>query len=578
MALKISQLQRKLVLAKVTDANAFRTTLAKLQPGDTIPFKYKSSSKGAVQEFKAKVETGSVTFSKQGKLVTQKKTYLTDVNNPASKIDLDEVFGFAGLNMKVDVDGIPQLNVEDAARAGDDIEAVAVDEGVDPAQAKSMKQAFLEYFNNNPFKKFVDRFRASRRVADNVRPPNEQARVKAEEVKVESEVDAASISRRAAIDEPLAVEVKQVAEDASDAAKVEQKLDELKSDPEAKAPIDNNPVLESVNTPLERIFVESILEPPGPSVRKGLRTKWQEWRNRPPNERRAAEAVATPAPVEEKAIVQMVEKELPERANKARSENKISTEVQKQLTDAPKSSSWTKREKIAAGAVAGTLLVGGSVVGAMAWYRARASMAGAVAQHQQDLNGCWMYNKLDGTKTKVKLLSCGDLDLTSAMETCSTQSFVTGSTSISDCPNTTFNPCTRNSKNRSTNSQIPLVPNVCDTYVSSGSPAAIEGVTTIPACRKLDGSALPSKQSCSPYCQTENFNLPPHLALMCIDVDFSTAFVDLVSALGYDPQTIFPPANAQLVPPSGPSKAVWIALAVIGVALLIGLGVYWFKN
>jgi hypothetical protein len=579
MAIRISSFQRKLILSRATNAKAFDSILTTLNPGNTVTFTYKKKG-GGTDTLKAKVETGSVTIAKGGKLVTQKKTYLADVDNPASKMDLDDVFAYAGLNMKVDVDGIPRIDAASAERAAEQIEAVGMEDGLGVQQSKAMREAFLEYFNNNPFKQFIDRFRRSRQVADNARPQAQKAKVDEMEAKAESEVEL-SVSRRA-LDEPSVRDIQEVAADAADAGKVEQKLDEVKSEPAAKPPIDENPVLEIVDEPLQRITVQSTLEPPGPSVRDRMRTTWQEWRSRPPTQRKAAEAVVTPAPVEEQAIVKTVEKDIPERANRARTENKISAQVHKELTDGPKSSSWTRREKIAAGAVAGTLLAGAGITAGLAWYRARASMAAAASQHQQDLNGCWMYNKLDGTKVKVKLLSCGDLDLASAMETCSTQSFSAAeSATITDCAKTTFNPCIQSSKSRSSDPLTPLVPNVCDRYVynTPSAPTAIEGVTTVPACRKLDGTSLPAKQSCSPYCQSENFNLPPHLALMCVDVDFSTAFVDLVSALGYNPDTIFPPANAPSPPASpGLSKPVFIALTVIGVVLLIALGVFWFKN
>jgi hypothetical protein len=177
-----------------------------------------------------------------------------------------------------------------------------------------------------------------------------------------------------------------------------------------------------------------------------------------------------------------------------------------------------------------------------------------------------MYNKLDGTKVKVKVLSCGDLDYQGALETCATQNYASMAPSdVLECSVNTFNPCIADSASRSTDPAVPLVPNVCSKYIYKGTtPAAVSGVTLIDACKNADGSSLSAKQTCSPYCKSENFNLPENMGLMCMDVDIETAFIDMVQALGYDPVVIFPPKIPVAAAATTFSKPLLITTAVLG--------------
>lgn len=547
--MSVSQLRQRLMLSRANNFGRFAAALSNfdpriMKPGDKTFFQYRDpTNPKVIKTLETRLELEEVIVMRGGKSNKVKKAFMVDASNPTERVALDLVFQDSGLALKVDADGIPQLDVDGAFRAGNDVENAAVSEGVEPAQAKSMKQAFLDYLQNNPLTTFLQRFRKSRNVAESVtRAPERQA----------------------------SSAIIQNANDVADAKVVEAKLQESKI-PEALA-IDNTPELNEVSGPLQNIVNASAKPPAG----SWFKDQWRAWRSRSPAERTAKDAVVEPTPVEEKTIENFVENELKPRASEAYSKGLVSTRVHKRLTELTNTSSWTNRQKLAAG-VGGTLVVA-AAVGALDWYLTRSNVAATVAEHQQDLNGCWMYNRLDGTKTKVKLLSCGSLDLASAIETCTTQSFP--SSVITECPPTTFNPCTRDSTSRSTDAAVPLVPNVCSAYLynTPTAPPAIAGVTLIPACRKEDGTSLPQNQSCSPYCKTENFDLPPYLALMCIDVDFTTAFVDLVSALGYEPETIFPPANATKPADTSVSKPLLIAAAVLGGVLLVLLGIYWFKK
>jgi len=201
-----------------------------------------------------------------------------------------------------------------------------------------------------------------------------------------------------------------------------------------------------------------------------------------------------------------------------------------------------------------------------------AALAEAAKQHQDDLNGCWLYDYKTNTRTKVKLLTCGDYDLASAIETCETQPFTSTSTAIRDCPSGTFNPCAKESKSRASNSSVPLVPDVCDFYLYKGTaPAAVTGVKVQDACKTPDGKALDTKQACSPYCKTSNFNLKNNLELYCVSVDYPTALYDLLVRLGVPPPPPPPPPAD-----SAASNKLKIAAGVLGGIFVLLLVVYFF--
>lgn len=555
MSSQLKKFQRKIILAKVTQKDDFFQTLIHMQPGEDLSFAYRSKPSESSKLFKVKVISEFVDG--------QYQTFLVDPNDSLARMKADDVFAYANLPLKINPEnGLPIPDKKRAQELAVEAKEGALEDGANSIQAEAMKQSWLEWFNNNPFKRFLDRFKKSRDAAKNAQlldNLNDPRRLRGSESDFSQVVEPSVLIKDA--------------KDALDEGKLGENLEKQKNIPDAK-PIDEK-LPENASETI-KIFVESELIDPSPS----LRQKWQAWRKKPKSKRKVNPEngeFTEPSPVEEQALVTVIEKELPDRASNAESQSSITPEVAKKIKEAPKSSAWTNRQKLAAGVAVGTGVAAGTA--ALTWYLTRATLVGATAQHQEDLNGCWMYNELDGTKTKVKLLSCGTLDLKSAMETCTTQAFPPASgTSITKCPDTVFNPCVRGSKSRSSDSAVPLVPNVCDAYVYKGdAPSAVSGVKLIPACLKEDGTALPAGQSCSPYCRTANFNLPSYLKLMCINVDFNTAFVDLVSALGYDPDKVFPPLN-QPQPPQEVSKPLLIATIVLGALFLLVLGIYWFKN
>jgi hypothetical protein len=206
----------------------------------------------------------------------------------------------------------------------------------------------------------------------------------------------------------------------------------------------------------------------------------------------------------------------------------------------------------------------------------------AVAQqHQKDMNGCWLFDKSNGTMTKVKLLTCGQLVTENGLETCATQTYVPGKDAeIRGCASGTFNPCLKSSTQRTPNLMTPRVPNVCNAYLYNSSnqdlrPTTIAGVTTTDAC------ANASTQPCSTYCKTESFNLPVHMQLICVDVDFATAYADLMGQLGIQPAQLFSSvrANANSNPSAAgggaSSKGLWVGLGIaVGVLVLLGVVAY----
>ena len=201
----------------------------------------------------------------------------------------------------------------------------------------------------------------------------------------------------------------------------------------------------------------------------------------------------------------------------------------------------------------------------------------AAQQHQKDMNGCWLYNKVEGTLTKVKLLTCGHFAATAELETCATQAYTPGNdAAIVNCPAGTFNPCLKSSTQRTTNLSTPTVPNVCNAYLYNGStpPLGVAGVTTTAAC-----AGVPAEQACSSYCKTELFNLPPTMQLICVDMDFATAYADLMSQLGYSPSELFVSTQAKTPVPVAPSrsKVLWV-LGGVAVAVLLAAAGYVFMR
>ena len=207
-------------------------------------------------------------------------------------------------------------------------------------------------------------------------------------------------------------------------------------------------------------------------------------------------------------------------------------------------------------------------------YALASRLGAATEQHQADTNGCYLVDLNPGlppTLTKIQVLTCGNADITNAMETCAPHK---------ECSSTQFNPCLKDAK-APTASQ-PVVPGNCDRYVYKGTkPAQQSGVQMIDACLTEDGKALSEKQNCSSYCKTSNFILEEDQELMCVDLDYDTAFIDLLQALGYTP-----PEIDEIVPPKDPppaagstsfSKPLLIATVVLASLFLL-LGVIWWRK
>jgi hypothetical protein len=226
--------------------------------------------------------------------------------------------------------------------------------------------------------------------------------------------------------------------------------------------------------------------------------------------------------------------------------------------------------------LAGTIGLG--LASGLAYLAYTLSLEKAGAQHQEDLNGCYLYDSITNTKKKINLLTCGDFATGQMIQTCVTQSYSPTATPqpvITECGKDVFNPCAKTAISRSSDPAVPMVPNVCSLYLYKGSaPAPITGVTTQDACKTEDGKAIPVGQACSGYCKTENFNLPENLTLMCIQVDYNTAFIDLMMRLGYDPIKLFPPAPGQPPAVSTISRPLAITTGVLGLAFVILLVVY----
>jgi len=272
----------------------------------------------------------------------------------------------------------------------------------------------------------------------------------------------------------------------------------------------------------------------------------------------------TPAPANDVQVVALQSK-LMTRAKKAVSKGEVTPRVAEKL-DLEKRSIWKDRAKIAAETGVVLSAVGG--LAAYLWYILSNAFAQATVEHQKDLNGCFLIDKQRNTKTKVELLSCGHYAIGATIETCATQSWSpsTAVGTITECPDNTFNPCLQESKSRSQDQSVPLVPNVCDKYLyKSPAPASITGVTVVDAC------TLKETEACSVYCNTDNFKLPPYMELLCVSVDYPTAFASLVDKLGYDLTEVFPETaqSSSSASTSAVSKPLLIGAAIAGAIFLV---------
>jgi hypothetical protein len=242
---------------------------------------------------------------------------------------------------------------------------------------------------------------------------------------------------------------------------------------------------------------------------------------------------------------------------------------------------WFKRLGVFIGAVS-VLFVGAALEDIIA-LATETTLAAAAEEHQKDQNGCWLIDSIALTETKVKLLTCGTFDVSTAMETCASQTYTpANAATITKCPVTTFNPCAKSSRSRATDQSVPLVPDVCDMYLYKGTaPTAVTGVTTKNACLNTDGTPLKDTEACSVFCSTANFNLPSHQVLVCRSLTYPEAYAHLLATIGVDPSKVFPPkGETNPTETSGApqltavSKPLVITAAVLGGVFLILLVIY----
>jgi hypothetical protein len=242
---------------------------------------------------------------------------------------------------------------------------------------------------------------------------------------------------------------------------------------------------------------------------------------------------------------------------------------------------WFKRLGVFIGAVS-VLFVGAALEDIIA-LATETTLAAAAEEHQKDQNGCWLIDSIALTETKVKLLTCGTFDVSTAMETCASQTYTpANAATITKCPATTFNPCAKSSRSRATDQSVPLVPDVCDMYLYKGTaPTAVTGVTTKNACLNTDGTPLKDTEACSVFCSTANFNLPSHQVLVCRSLTYPEAYAHLLATIGVDPSKVFPPkGETNPTETSGApqltavSKPLVITAAVLGGVFLILLAIY----
>lgn len=179
----------------------------------------------------------------------------------------------------------------------------------------------------------------------------------------------------------------------------------------------------------------------------------------------------------------------------------------------------------------------------------------AAIEHQKFLNGCFLYDSILGTLTKVKVLSCNGVDTTNGLETCSLSGRYTSAEDVQTaCPNNTFIPCLD-----------PVCSNVL--YNAPTAPAPVSGTTSVNACKDIEYDDY-----CSTYCRTDAFDLPEHQELMCVNLSVEAAYIDLMSALGYNVEEMFPAGPRTNSPPS--KRWVWVVVVVAVIVLVGGAVVY----
>jgi len=175
----------------------------------------------------------------------------------------------------------------------------------------------------------------------------------------------------------------------------------------------------------------------------------------------------------------------------------------------------------------------------------------AAIEHQKFLNGCFLYDSILGTLTKIKVLSCNGVDTTNAMDTCSLSGRYTSAQDVVNaCPGNTFIPCLD-----------PLCTKVL--YNAPTAPTVVAGTTSVNACAGIEYDDF-----CSSYCRADAFDLPEHQELMCVNLSVEAAYIDLMSALGYNVEEMFPTGPRTNSPSS--KRWLWVLIAAVAVSVLVG--------
>lgn len=461
------------------------------------------------------------------------------------------------------IKGTPDLRQADITKKVNEFDTVLKKSGAPDAERKTLVDELRKNLENNPTIVAEVRLTMANDVAVNAQlvdvTPGQvdvqvrkaqriEAKIQEVETKIEAietKIDEFEVKEIKAEEiEVIKVEVLQIL----DEAEVKVDIKEVSSDPLGKSVLISAPDFDIAPITTSQIILDEI---PGKFTRDRFK-------------------VVTEVPESKlREGMQKSAKDLESKANEAASKGFLSDTTLQAIRDIfPRvNKKWL---------LAGTIGLG--LASGLAYLAYTLSLEKAGAQHQEDLNGCYLYDSITNTKKKINLLTCGDFATGQMIQTCVTQSYSPTATPqpvITECGKDVFNPCAKTAISRSSDSAVPMVPNVCSLYLYKGSaPAPITGVTTQDACKTEDGKAIPVGQACSGYCKTENFNLPENLTLMCIQVDYNTAFIDLMMRLGYDPIKLFPPAPGQPPAVSTISRPLAITTGVLGLAFVILLVVY----
>ncbi len=198
--------------------------------------------------------------------------------------------------------------------------------------------------------------------------------------------------------------------------------------------------------------------------------------------------------------------------------------IKKELEDKAKKDGTGKiTQKDVEGWVKGIItlgLIGGGIAGIIA----------AIKDHQNKMNGCWLVNKQNGSKQKVKLLTCNSKNQTGTMALWGQVAPFTGPPTVNGatCQQTALSPCC--DKKTNGNVQRICLENRLD---KNGQPIiGTNPKNPQPVCK----SCAPQCKgpTCSSYCSCSSVtNCPKGTYLTCVNVDFWGAAGDFLGdALG----------------------------------------------